>query len=466
MIRTQIVRPSNRIRNSRVRLVAASRRRLRAVVPRVSRTVRALNARYRQQIILRKQSVQPSVRIVSPKTNNNKAVRRATTALVQMPQMGQVQSGPIKNAWINNPYTMCRLFPFHSDMASMGIPDQTETRRLVVDHRMINTFTVGTSGLLNIAITPTVPNPIWVNTGSIIDTAWRINGVNFAQYNSGTPSLYVPICLPEWINQTITRNSTAGEFNTVQTLYNSGKFRLVTVGWSITYIGNVTQNSGQITVTNQRIDSGGCIPNTVLLEAFSSQSPSNTNYTPNQVLINIMDIAPQFGSGVNTASKCFALSTGCSGLLKHSTSNFQYAQLSNNESYLVTTANTEYALLQQAYPTPMTVGGSGITCGFDSDWDTTLISVVGATTGTSFVLDTIYCIEYIPSPGSSVYALSTPGPKENLTVIRKTSELARKMPIAQAGDCNSSGGVNEILNKVLTVAEGVGRVAKTVMSVM
>lgn len=120
---------------------------------------------------------------------------------------------------IDRDYIHCRLMPF-SMSGGMGIPDGSETKRLVVDHRMVNTFTFGTSGTINIAITPTLPNSIWVNTGSISDLTWLLNGTTHP-FNSATSQVYVPICQPEWAALPMYRFASTGSIDTVQTLYNS-----------------------------------------------------------------------------------------------------------------------------------------------------------------------------------------------------------------------------------------------------
>jgi hypothetical protein len=360
---------------------------------------------------------------------------------------------PTKKSWLNNAYSMCRLMPFtHSGSGNSAIPDLTETRRLLIDHRMVNNFTFGSSGTFNIAISPTIPNSVWVNTGSVADITYKINGQTFPN-NAGLPNVYVPICQPEWTQLLINRIAVAGDYNTVQTLYGSSKFRIATVGWSLTYTGNVTENSGVIQVTNQRLTTTSDLPDTVTFSVYSSQSGTNTNYTADQIIIGVIDLAPAFGNSLNQGSRMFALSSGANGILKHSGSNFQYCELSNLEKYITPANGPIISMLMQTIPTPPNVGASGICLGLDADWDTTLINIQGGAVGSTFMLDTIYCIEYIPSPSSSTYALSAQGPKENLTIIKKTAEVAANMPIADKGPANADGSVNDVLSKVLTVAD-------------
>ena len=74
---------------------------------------------------------------------------------------------------------------------------------------------------------------------------------------------------------------------------------------------------------------------------------------------------------------------------------------------------------------------------YDNGWSSTLLTISGATPGSSFVLDTLYCVEYAPSISADVYALAKSGPPRNENIINTVANIASKQPIAQSGDADS-----------------------------
>lgn len=359
----------------------------------------------------------------------------------------------MKNS-ITDAYMHCRLNPLSNTQPSTGIPDGIETRRLVVDHRMINNFTFGDSGLINIAITPTIPNSIWCNTGSNADTTWRINGSLYTT-NGGAPGIFVPICQPEWRTLGIIRNATLGNYNDVQSLYQSSQFRLVSVGWAITYTGSAMNNGGSIIINSMKLGNMAPTANFGTLSVYSSQSGTNTNYTQGQVFGTEISAYPTFRSA-NQGTVTVSLAAGAHGILKHSSASYTYKPILNNETYLTAPGQNGVSMLMNVSPTPAQVGISGVFCGADGDWDATLLSVQG-TTGQTFMLDTIYCVEYVPTPLSDVFALSQPGPKPRLTSIAKANSIARDLPIAEPGGITN---LTNIMSQALSVGKTIYGVTK------
>ena len=98
---------------------------------------------------------------------------------------------------MNNPYAMCRLMPFKSQGKALGIPDGTDLKRILMDHRMQNTFTVGSSGSVNIAITPALPSSIWFQTERT-DTDFKVNSMNFP-YHTGNSNMMFAVMQPDII---------------------------------------------------------------------------------------------------------------------------------------------------------------------------------------------------------------------------------------------------------------------------
>lgn len=387
-----------------------------------------------------------------PKTRQNnkpKAKRRSRTykPIVLRPSKANPQPG-IKSA-----YMECRLSPFTAKGSNSMIPDGSEMRRLMVDHRMLHTFTFGSSGMFNIAVTPCIPCPIWTNTGTNVDVAWTIDGSTFPD-NSGVPDVYVPRCLPEWYDLPITRNNLAGDFNEVGTLYDSTRFRIVSVGWAVTYVGSAMNNGGSIIITSTQYEPSTAQTNNFVMQVYSSRSGTNTNYNNEQLFFREMATDLRFNV-LNQESVTTSLSAGAHGILKHIGSDYAYQPISANEQYLCVGQRQGVSVLMNEFATPATLGTAGCVLGYDSNWSTTLLTVFGQP-GQSFILDTIYCIEYIPVPGSSTYSIARQGPPHNPAILSKTENLAKKMPIAE------SGGISNLTN-MLSYALSAGKVASALL---
>jgi len=415
-------------------------------------------------LIMSKSSVNNLTKIMSQALSFKKPKNKAKKVVISVkkknpkPPVKKPTRSRRKNFVVARPgqglseYAHCRLMPFNQLGTSHGIPDGSDTRRLVVDHRLVTTFTFGSSGIFNIAITPTLPNSIWVNTGSSVDTTWALNGQTYPN-NNGIPAVFVPLCQPEWSGQLATNNNSTWDLNLASTLYSSSQFRIVTVGWSITYTGATTSNAGSLVISTQKLAfQPPAVFGGTTFSVYSSQSGTNTNYTANEVQFEAIHAVPTFGVA-NSSSKVLSLMSGAHGVLKHSTNDFKYRELSGLQSYLSYKLAPTYSMLMNTVPAPSSgtfaEGNSGLCLGIDPDWDSTVIQVAGGIPGQSFLLDTLYCIEYVPAPGSSVYALSQAGPKENLPDIARTNRMAQRIPVAEVGGANAAGSLTSNLAETI-----------------
>lgn len=352
---------------------------------------------------------------------------------------------------IRTAYAMCRLMPFGSHGPSSGIPDGSETRRLLVDHRMMTSITFGSTGTMNIAITPALPSSVWVSPAAP-DTTWKLNGTTMSSW-PGIPSSYLPIVQPEWRNQTITYRATTNRINTVATLYNSSKYRIVSVGWALSFTGNITNNAGSVLVTSQKIALQTASQNSGIF-TIANADGSSSAIDPAQVLQRGLQNFVSFGAGYNQETKMYTLAMGANGILKHSTADFKYVDLASDATYVSIPGLDQNSILIGYTNNPTTVGSSALVLGMDDDWHSTLLEIKGATTGASIMLDTIYCIEYVPAPSSDVYALAQPAPMANPATITATAAAARDLPLAKPGppETNSHGLMDKLTDFATTTA--------------
>jgi len=337
---------------------------------------------------------------------------------------------------MNNPYAMCRLMPFRSQGKSLGIPDGTDLKRILIDHRMQNTFTIGNSGGVNIAITPALPSSIWFQTPAA-DNTFKCNSLQFPVH-TGDDQVMFTVMQPEWRNLPVSLRNIAGVFDEAPALYGATKSRIVTIGWSILYTGTSLNNSGLIKVNRAQLSANTLQPNPEQFKVVNSQGGSDKTWEHDQLQIRKLEVRPAFYASNTFDTKTFPLRAGCNGVLKHSADEYEWATVSNDLSFISTPVWEKVSFLvhndlsseDKAIHWPSVAS-------FDNGWTSTLITISGAAPGSSFVLDTLYCVEYAPSVSADVYALAKAGPDKNESLISKVSTIASKQPIAQSGDADS-----------------------------
>lgn len=351
-------------------------------------------------------------------------------------------------------YAMCRLNPFKSLGKSLGIPDGSDVKRILMDHRMINTFTIGDSGSVRIAITPAIPSSVWWQG----DSTTKLNGATFS-FN--TTPLFRCIVQPEWRDLPCNLEDLAGHYNPAMAIFNSTKARIVTVGWNLTYTGTSLDNSGGMIINAQQLTMGNTIPNTTSFTIVNSQSGSNKGFNPSQILLRILNDKPSFGYSNNNETNTIALQRGAHGILRHSANEYEWCDVSNNMVIPAWASDeTISALTSQEYGTESTIGHWPHVASFDPSWVSTLINIQGAKPGATFMLDTIYCVEYCPSPSSTVFAIAKGGPTQNNTVMQHVDNAAKNLPIAQNGTAQND---NSVSNVVSTISNAV-KVGATIAS--
>lgn len=329
----------------------------------------------------------------------------------------------------NNAYAMCRLRPFDSMGRNTGIPDGSNVRRILIDHRLTTTFTFGSTGTINFVIAPAIPSPVWVQC---LDTGMTINGTS---YNTNLGSqFFIPIVLTEWQNQSIAYNATAEVFNDVSLLYGAGKFRVVTIGWRVMNMGTSLTDSGLISINTSGLTLDEPIPNPATFSLYSSTSGTNTNFGANQVFIRELNSyalnSINLSGFTSSETVNVPLKEGASGLLRHSANDYLYAKLHGNECFITQDSFPLQSILEQTIPVPTSVAGSGVCQGYDEGWDPTLISVRAGAANSSFMLDLVMCVEYVPQINSSVYSLAKQGPPENKALMQKVDNVAKTEPLA------------------------------------
>lgn len=330
-----------------------------------------------------------------------------------------------------HPYIQCRLTPFDSPANGLGIPDDTDAKRLVVDHRQVTSFVVGSTGAFNIVIAPTLPQVIWYNTIGVGDTTFKVNGYHPTYQNGGVGAFH-PICLNQYSNLLLTRKNAAGNYNSFPLYLQATRARIVTIGYRIIYTGSTMNNSGSIMVNRLGLSCQPAIPNPATFKVLNDHGPTDEDYNVNQVLVVRTNMQTTFDSSVAETVRV-PLRQGVTGLLKHGSGQYRWIDVTDNETYLAATGNDLFGILTQTQDNGVDNIKRWPSVTFiDDEWSPAAIAIRGATEGQTFDLETVFCIEYIPNIESDASSIAKQPPKPAPKVVEKGAELSKDAPLAGA----------------------------------
>lgn len=397
------------------------------------------------------------------KSKKTRSQRKATQQVQVPKQQRKMNAGTPKRRRLRrskmlDPYVVCRLNPFASK-GSQGIPDGTQIRKLVVDHRQTTTITFGSTGQVGIVFAPALPSCVWVRSA---DATTLINGVATAAGFANQFLATVPTT--EWRSQPLTYFNLAGQYDNLPPLYNSGRARIVSGAWQIMYLGTSLTNSGAIRVNNGSLVVDPPLPNLNNFTVFNWSGAGSTVYATSQVFVRpvqtSLDEALFTNSGASYDTTITRLSNGCHGIMKHAGKEFEFKEVFPNVTYLSSANNENNSMLLNVSTTPLITANAGVCQFYDHEWDCSFISITGGTPGQSFMLDTILCVEYAPLPNSSVFALAKHGRPANPAAIKQAEAGASQMPVSSPGSFAST--VTSAISTAATIAE----VATAVGSIM
>ena len=159
----------------------------------------------------------------------------------------------------------CRVAPFTASGNNASVPDGSMSRKITMDHRFQIPFILGSTGSMNIALTPCLPNPVWFQTPTT-DTYYA----GGHHYTSWTSASYNTLCLPEWQTGGISMHNAAGSYDDYQVIFDSGRSRIITAAWAITYTGSTLNNGGSIRVNTMQPSISSPAPNSASLRVASN----------------------------------------------------------------------------------------------------------------------------------------------------------------------------------------------------
>lgn len=361
------------------------------------------------------------------KTKNSK--RRTTRRTVRnnnSPKKSAVMSAEAKN------YMHCRLDPF-STTGLIGIPDLSDQPRVVVDHRLICNFTVGTSGGFNIAVMPWLPHPLLVRPLTMNDATWLYDGVHPTSNNSplGFPSYYfAPATFREWSNQTVYRNATTADIDSIDVPYQSKRFRFVTIGARVIYTGSTMLNAGTMLVNDGSFAVETTQNNNAIFNVFTSSTSGLVTYDPDEVFVTQYTFNPEFTVRSNSSLNV-PIKEGGFLLLKNQAPDHPWHEIRSGLNFPTWQASNDYCNVIANVADPLATGkvyAYPIVQAEDPNFCPKLISIQGLASGTPFQLELVYCVEYAIDSSSSISSLAKQPPRADPIGVQRVDAMVRSQP--------------------------------------
>lgn len=388
--------------------------------------------------LVRPRTVRRPIRTLTIKRNivNNPTIRQRSNKPIQKKRKNKKSNKTIRkpkpmDSAVKS-YMHCRLNPFASS-GSLGIPDNSNQPRVVVDHRLICNFTAGSSGGFYIAVMPWLPHPLLVRPSTMNDPSWLFNGYHPVAHNgalTGDNYYFAPATFTEWATNSVTRNNTPDNLDTVSIPYQSRRFRFVTIGARIIYTGSTMVNSGTLLINDGSFNVGANLMNTVPFTVLNAGTTDLTTYALNEIQMRSLTFSPSFNTRSNSSYNG-PLRTGGYSLLVNQASDHPWRGIDSALTFVSSPSIANYSIIVSNVSDPLASGiVNGYACvqGFDDQFCPKLISVQNMSPGASFQLELVYCVEYAIDPQSSVSSLAKQPPSKPEEVMRVDSYLRNVQP--------------------------------------
>lgn len=325
-------------------------------------------------------------------------------------------------------YMRCRLDPF-SFGSSMGIPDGSATRKIVIDYRHFQDINITANCNVFILAMPTLPCSGFIKC----DTVTAANFTDQTGYkvlipasgttgnNSMNADWFPMMVPPEWWVQASSPVFSGTTNQPLQSAnpYGATRARIVTFATKIYYTGPANQCAGTLTANDVQITAeDGSItlnPQTVsMYELDNSFVGGSTTKIPAGT-INTLPITTNIAT-TNFSQSAVVSRPESGGLLlaKHTTKDYKWKPvfesplcLQNNNATLTNFTATSFTAASTT-----TAHGGALGCPYflDFDWLPTLITISGCTTGMTYRVEQSMCVEFDLQIGSAFERLAMQAP--------------------------------------------------------
>jgi hypothetical protein len=341
------------------------------------------------------------------------------------------------------PYVHCRIDPFGSDGTS-SIPDGANTSFITSDTRMFDNISLTQPSLagtysFTIQTLPTLPAsalitgataPLTVNGIAITDATFldSMVGPNSSYYQA--PLSVLP---PYLGSASAIANYLPG--SATNDPYNSNTARLVAAGYRLIYTGPAMTCQGIITVTPSDV---GIAPGPDIFVATNSLGIRDTAGT----IVAIAQNTPQLVLDSGSYPKAMTRDTvtmrpeqGLTFIPRHKGSNYKVQPTTDLAKAILANAGAiggfggNNMFGRNNVAASSTYNGGVIW--YDNDWTSCKICVQDVNPDATFRWETIWCMEYNPSPGGVLSTLTKEATKSAPSEIIQAEKILAQMPIAQ-----------------------------------
>jgi len=351
-----------------------------------------------------------------------------------------------------HPWMHCRLNPFTSGNR-IPKPDGRGSNFIVVDHWVADAITcTSTNGFVIQTLPGCLPFSALITGAATSGTDITVNGVVYTN-NASLATGMLPIGVPKEWAAPYSSVGTSWKISSTSTNdpYFSSKARVTSVGRRLRYISTLTSASGQVAISASPFAISDAFVKTDVSSTAAAKQTSLTytgfdNATPTVFApagsqVRSLDFA--FGAPNNFGRDTIMArpEQGISWTSKqagdvhdfHPTPDYGFGVTSNVSLVPDQTTGSNLA------STVCDPGRSSSTATppavwmYDPSWIGEVVTVTGVTSGTTFMLETVVCVEYEVQQGSVFNALAQRASPHIKSVVENTQAMVNRLPVATPG---------------------------------
>lgn len=319
-------------------------------------------------------------------------------------------------------YAKCRLNPFSSG-GGATVPDSSG-KRVTIDHRTIQTLTIGTGGTASIWMLATLPYPAFIKSNS----AYSVNGVSCVANTTGNNQDWVPF--EPYVEYP---NNVVGTYQSLP--YSAKSARFISTACKITNVSPAQSVAGYLQATPfafgyERQTPFKEIASTSVVIRKSSDFTTGGSYNDAAGIgvITVDDVGSPTAIGNGSVIQHSA--QGMVVMPKFVRPKHDWADVFNDTPIPVSISSANYtgAAASLFMLTPSN-SYSGQPMVIDNNFEGVMININGAA-GNTFSFEFITCVEYLIPPNSTVARFAKEADKPSPQTVDLVSNVQQSTPVA------------------------------------
>lgn len=360
----------------------------------------------------------------------------------------------------------CRLNPFATE-GSLGIPDGSHIRKFIVDYRCFADITfTAVSGPVDILFTPTLPSFAYIRsqTSGAMNITSPNGGIftytiTSADYKTG----WFPFMYPSELSSTVSTtpiSAAPGAFKAVPSVYDQTKSRIVTIAHKIYYTGQASLASNTLTVSATPFE---VVEGELTLNTVAAAINTNNNSSAAVAAVNTVNTIPAdfryAPSTLNKNSVSSRVELGAYIMLHHDSAPNPnvYRWVPNYDApvfFMGLTNQTPILNAAQIVGGGAAIENYGAVTSFDFDWTPVVARLSGGTSGHSYRVESVYCVEYMLAETSPFERASVRGTLDPVA-LKSSTFIANNQPLSVPVATNPQSWVDEAIEIATKVGSAV-----------